>query len=96
MKFLPKKAHFFEPGLGHPGLSRRSTQAKISQLSALLGELDLAGGAPVLGLGFWFSEKTQVKIPTLKKQGKKASQRKKPKKILAAGTVRPSQSTQNP
>ncbi len=96
MKFRPKNAYFFESGRGRLGLSQRSLQAKIFQLPALLAELDLAGGAQVLGLGFWFSEKTQVKIPTLKKQGKKASQRKKPKKILAAGTGRPSQGTQNP
>ena len=69
MKFRPKKAHFFEPGRGRLRLSKRSLQAKISQLPALLAELDLAGGAQVLGLGFWFwvSEKTQVKNHALEK-----------------------------
>ena len=64
-KLRPKKAYFFEPGLGHPGLSKRSLQAKISQLPAVLAELDLVGAAQVLGLGFWFwvSEKSQVKTP---------------------------------
>ena len=65
MKFLPKKAYFFEPRRGRLGLSKRSLQAKISQLPAVLAELDLAGAAQVLGLGFWFwvSEKPQVKTP---------------------------------
>ena len=52
MKFRPKKAYFFESGRGPLGLSQRSVQAKISQLLALLAELDLAGGRRFLGLGF--------------------------------------------